>query len=77
MGTGHDVTIREIAAAVADVVGYDGETRWDTSKPDGTPQKLLDVSRLRATGWEARTGLREGLERTVAWYRERAGLVRG
>lgn len=77
VGTGHDVTIREIAAAVADVVGYDGETRWDTSKPDGTPQKLLDVSRLRATGWEARTGLREGLERTVAWYRERAGLVRG
>ncbi len=77
VGTGHDVTIREIAEAVADVVGYDGETRWDTSKPDGTPQKLLDVSRLRATGWEARTGLREGLERTVAWYRERAGLVRG
>lgn len=77
VGTGHDVTIREIAAAVADVVGYDGETRWDTSKPDGTPQKLLDVSRLRATGWESRTGLREGLERTVAWYRERAGLVRG
>ncbi len=77
VGTGHDVTIREIAEAVADVVGYDGETLWDTSKPDGTPQKLLDVSRLRATGWEARTGLREGLERTVAWYRERAGLVRG
>ncbi|MFD6029754.1 GDP-L-fucose synthase family protein [Cellulosimicrobium funkei] len=77
VGTGHDVTIREIAEAVADVVGYDGETRWDTSKPDGTPQKLLDVSRLRATGWEARIGLREGLERTVAWYRERAGLVRG
>ncbi|MEV8027228.1 GDP-L-fucose synthase family protein [Cellulosimicrobium funkei] len=77
VGTGHDVTIREIAEAVADIVGYDGETRWDTSKPDGTPQKLLDVSRLRATGWEARTGLREGLERTVAWYRERAGLVRG
>lgn len=77
VGTGQDVTIREIAEAVADVVGYDGETRWDTSKPDGTPQKLLDVSRLRATGWEARTGLREGLERTVAWYREQAGLVRG
>jgi GDP-L-fucose synthase len=77
VGTGQDVTIREIAETVADVVGYDGATRWDTSKPDGTPQKLLDVSRLRASGWEARTGLREGLERTVAWYREQAGQVRG
>jgi len=76
VGTGEDVTIREIAETVADVVGYDGATTWDTSMPDGTPQKRLDVSRLRATGWEARTGLREGIERTVAWYREHAREVR-
>lgn len=76
VGTGVDTTIREIAETVADVVGYDGATVWDTSKPDGTPQKLLDVSRLRASGWQARTGLREGLERTVAWYREHASDVR-
>ncbi|MCO7271663.1 MULTISPECIES: GDP-L-fucose synthase family protein [Cellulosimicrobium] len=76
VGTGQDVTVRELAETVADVVGYDGATRWDTSRPDGTPQKLLDVSRLRASGWEARTGLREGIERTVAWYREQAGRVR-
>ncbi len=76
VGTGADTTIAEIAATVADVVGFSGATTWDTSKPDGTPQKLLDVSRLRATGWESTTGLREGLERTVAWYREHAADVR-
>jgi GDP-L-fucose synthase len=69
VGTGEDQTIREIAALVAEVVGYTGATEWDTSKPDGTPQKLLDVSALRETGWTARTGLREGLTSTVEWYR--------
>ena len=69
VGTGKDATIKEIAAIVADAVGYKGETVWDTSKPDGTPQKLLDVSRLAAAGWTARIGLREGIESTVAWYR--------
>ena len=63
VGTGEDLTIREIADLVADVVGYAGETEWDTSKPDGMPQKLLDVSALRDAGWSARIGLREGLAR--------------
>ncbi|MDN4174517.1 GDP-L-fucose synthase [Nocardioides sp. SOB77] len=76
VGTGRDATIKEIAALVADVVGYEGETLWDTSKPDGTPQKLLDVSKLRGIGWEARIGMREGLESTVAWYREHVGELR-
>lgn len=70
VGTGTDVTIREIADTLASVVGYTGETRWDTTKPDGTPQKLLDVSKLAEAGWRAKIGLGEGLERTVAWYRE-------
>lgn len=76
VGTGRDATIREIAGLVAEVVGYEGQTEWDVSKPDGTPQKLLDVSRLRDIGWESQIGLREGLASTVAWFREQHGAVR-
>src|SRR4051794_4081537 len=76
VGTGRDTTIKEIAQVIAEVVGFKGETRWDTSKPDGTPQKLLDVSRLAAAGWEARIGLRDGIASTVAWYREHIESVR-
>ena len=76
VGTGRDATISEIAQVVADVVGFTGETRWDTSKPDGTPQKLLDVTKLAEVGWTARIGLREGLESTVEWYREHVGSLR-
>lgn len=76
VGTGRDSTIKEIAELVAEVVGYEGETLWDTSKPDGTPQKLLDVSKLRGIGWEAQIGMREGLESTVAWYREHVNELR-
>ena len=76
VGTGRDSTIKEIAETVASVVGFEGETLWDTSKPDGTPQKLLDVSKLRDAGWEASIGMREGLESTVAWYREHAADLR-
>jgi GDP-L-fucose synthase len=76
VGTGKDLTIREIAALVAEVVGYTGETAWDDSKPDGMPQKLLDVSTLRDAGWTASIGLRDGLASTVVWFRERAGQLR-
>ena len=76
VGTGVDSTIREIAEAVAAAVGFTGETAWDTSKPDGTPQKLLDVSRLAQTGWRARIELADGLERTVAWYRDHKDELR-
>jgi GDP-L-fucose synthase len=77
VGTGSDVTIREIAETVAEVVGYDGDTEWDTTKPDGTPQKLLDVSKLAEAGWTARIGLREGLETTVDWYHRHEDALRG
>ena len=77
VGTGSDVTIREIAETIADVVGYQGETDWDTSKPDGTPQKLLDVSKLAQVGWTSKISLAEGLDRTVAWYREHVDTIRG
>ncbi|WDV54249.1 GDP-L-fucose synthase [Streptomyces coeruleorubidus] len=68
VGTGTDLTIRELAELVADVVGYRGSVEWDTKQPDGTPRKLLDVSRLIALGWAPRIGLREGIARTYAWY---------
>lgn len=70
VGSGTDVTIREIADTIAAAVGFTGETSWDTSKPDGTPQKLLDVSRLAQLGWTSRIGLQDGIERTVEWYRQ-------
>jgi GDP-L-fucose synthase len=76
VGTGTDVTIREIAETIADVVGFSGTTEWDTTKPDGTPQKLLDVSKLAAAGWTSKISLADGLERTVAWYREHVGALR-
>ena len=76
VGTGRDTTIKEIAAVIADVVGFKGETRWDTSKPDGTPQKLLDVSKLTSTGWAAGIGLSAGIESTVSWYREHIDHLR-
>lgn len=76
VGTGSDVTIREIAETIATIVGFEGETVWDTSKPDGTPQKLLDVSKLADAGWSSQIGLEEGLRSTIAWYREHADSVR-
>jgi GDP-L-fucose synthase len=63
VGTGEDITIRELADVIADVVGYSGKVSYDTSKPDGTPRKVLDVSRMRALGWRPQTSLREGVER--------------
>jgi GDP-L-fucose synthase len=76
VGTGVDHTIREIAGMVAEAVGYDGETSWDTTKPDGTPRKLLDISVLREAGWEPEISLREGIETTVAWYRANLRALR-
>lgn len=68
IGTGEDVTIAELAATIADVVGFQGEIVWDTSKPDGTPRKLLDVTRLRGLGWSPRIALRDGIADTYQWY---------
>lgn len=73
VGVGEDVSIAELAALVAEVVGYEGEIVYDTSKPDGTPRKLLDVTRLFSLGWRPRTGLREGIESTYRWYVETGG----
>jgi GDP-L-fucose synthase len=73
IGTGTDVTIRELTETVAAVTGFTGRILWDPTKPDGTPRKLMDVSRLTALGWRARVGLREGVEKTyVAFLAEQA-----
>jgi len=71
IGTGEDVTIRALAETVMDVVGYRGRIVFDASKPDGTPRKLLDVSRLHGLGWRHRVGLRDGIARAYADFRER------
>lgn len=68
VGFGDDVTIRELATLICEVVGFTGELVFDTSKPDGTPRKLLDTSRITALGWKPRLGLREGVAQTYAWY---------
>lgn len=79
VGTGVDLTIRELAELIADVVGFTGELVFDASKPDGTPRKLMDVSRLAGLGWSARTDLRTGVQQTYDWFlHERAaGNIRG
>jgi GDP-L-fucose synthase len=71
IGTGEDVTIRELAETVMGVVGFAGRIVYDSSKPDGTPRKLLDVSRLAALGWRAKTPLREGIALAYADFRQR------
>ena len=68
VGTGEDITIRELTEIIADVVGYQGEILWDTAKPNGTPRKLLDVSKLKGLGWEPKLALREGIASTYDWY---------
>jgi GDP-L-fucose synthase len=74
VGTGVDLSIRELAEAVAEATGYRGDILWDSSKPDGTPKKQLDVSRLAALGWRARIPLAEGLRSTVTLFREQLAL---
>lgn len=77
IGVGEDLTIRELAEIVADVVGFEGEIVQDPTKPDGTPRKLLDVSRINALGWRARTPLREGIRTTYDWYLKHLTTARG
>ena len=68
IGTGIDLTIRELAGMIKEVVGYNGEIFWDRAKPDGSPRKLLDISRIAALGWQPRISLRDGLRSTYEWY---------
>ena len=70
VGSGHDISIKELAHKVAAAAGFTGEIQWDSSKPDGTPRKVLDVSRIKALGWKPTITLEEGIASTIAWYKE-------
>jgi GDP-L-fucose synthase len=72
IGVGDDLTIAELAALIAEIVGFEGKIRYDRTKPDGAPQKLLDVSQVNRLGWSARISLREGISETYRWFREQA-----
>ncbi|NET05678.1 MAG: GDP-L-fucose synthase [Symploca sp. SIO2B6] len=77
VGTGEEVAIKELALIIKAVVGYEGELKFDTSKPDGTPRKLLDTSKLNALGWQAETSLKEGIEITYKWFLDNYSSIRG
>lgn len=76
IGTGKDVTIQELATLIQTIVGHQGTIVWDTSKPDGTPRKLMDVSKLAAEGWTYSTELSEGIQKTYAWFLEHISAIR-
>lgn len=72
IGTGEDLSIQELARLIQEAVGFDGEVSWDAKMPDGTPRKLLDVSRIHSLGWQHKIGLKDGIKRTYDWYKENA-----
>ena len=76
VGTGIDCTIRELAETVMDVTGYDGELVFDGTKPDGTPRKLMDVSKLEKLGWKASISLKDGLDQTYRWFLDQGGQIK-
>ena len=69
VGTGIDISIKELAELIASEIGYEGEIKWDKSKPDGTPKKQLDISKITSLGWEPKTSFDEGLNLTISNYR--------
>jgi GDP-L-fucose synthase len=73
VGTGEDITIKELAEMIVEVTGYKNEYEWDTSKPNGTLRKVLDVDKIKSLGWEPEIGLKEGLESTYEWYKKSIG----
>ena len=70
VGTGEDVTIKQLAETIADVVGYNRHINWDPTKPNGTPRKVLNVDKIKSFGWESKIGLREGIDSTYQWYKK-------
>ena len=72
VGTGEDVTIKELASIISDVVGFTGGIDWDTSKPNGTPRKVLNVDKMKSLVWEPKISLKEGIKSTYEWYKDYA-----
>jgi GDP-L-fucose synthase len=75
VGVGEDISIRDLATLIQEIVGFSESIDWDSSKPDGTPRKLLDVSKINELGWKPQTSLRSGIESTYIWYREHRGTI--
>jgi GDP-L-fucose synthase len=76
VGAGEDVTIRELAETIQHVIGYQGDIIWDSSKPDGTPRKLMDVSKIKSLGWQPQITLTQGLASTYRWFVEHHGEIK-
>ncbi len=76
VGTGEDLTIKELAAKIAKESGFEGEICWDSSKPDGTPRKVLDITRLKSLGWKPKITLEEGIRETIKWFKGNRDKVR-
>jgi GDP-L-fucose synthase len=76
VGTGEDMSIKELAELIAKESGFEGEIAWDSSKPDGTPRKVLDISRIKTIGWLPSVGISEGVRETISWFRENQSKVR-
>ena len=70
VGTGYDISIKELTEVIAEVVGYTGNIRWDTSKPNGTPRKVMNVDKLLDLGWKPKVDIVEGLNKTYEWFKE-------
>ena len=73
VGTGEDITIKELSEMIVEVTGYENEYEWDTTKPNGTLRKVLNVDKVKSLGWEPKIELKEGLESTYEWYKESIG----
>jgi len=73
VGWGRDISIADLAVLIAEIVGYEGQIQWDSSKPDGTPRKLLDTSKINSLGWEPQISLRDGIESTYKWFKVQTG----
>jgi GDP-L-fucose synthase len=69
VGTGNDVTIKQLAETVANIVGYNRDIKWDTTKPNGTPRKVLNVDKIKSIGWTPKIGIRQGIYETYEWYK--------
>ena len=76
IGTGKDITIKELAETIQNVTGHQGEILWDSSKPDGTPRKLMDVSKMKEVGWQYATELEDGIKKTYQWFLENIGAIK-
>ena len=76
IGTGEDITIKELAEMIVEVTGYKNDYEWDTSKPNGTPRKVLNVDKMKSLGWEPKISLREGLESTYEWMKNNRSNLR-